>query len=102
VLGLDTLEADRLERVRLGPLSLSGLYHVLREQLQLVVPRPTLQRIEQAAPTYDFLGFDRTTGEFLYTGHLIRGDLYAGQPCAPGSDPYVYRALIGHYECVHA
>jgi hypothetical protein len=54
------------------------------------------------APSYNFLGFDRTTGEFLYTGHLIRGDLYAGQPCAPGNDPYVFRALIGYYECVRA
>ena len=53
------------------------------------------------APSYNFLGFDQTTGEFLYTGHLIRGDLYAGQPCSPGGEPYVYRALIGYYECVH-
>lgn len=51
-------------------------------------------------PTYDFVAFDMTSGEFLYTGHLIRGDLYAGQPC--GSDPYVYRDRIGYYECVHA
>lgn len=53
-------------------------------------------------PSYTFLGFDRTSGEFLYTGHLIREDLYAGQPCAPGGDAYVYRAPIGYYECVHA
>ena len=53
------------------------------------------------APTYNFVAFDQTSGEFIYTGHLIREDLYAGQPCAPGGDPYVYRALIGYYECVH-
>jgi hypothetical protein len=53
------------------------------------------------APSYDFLGFDQTTGAFLYTGHLIRQDIYAGQPCAPGDEPYVFRALIGYYECVH-
>ena len=53
-------------------------------------------------PEYTFLGFDRTTGAFLYTGHLIRGDLYDGQSRATGGDPYVYRALIGYYECVHA
>ena len=52
------------------------------------------------APSYNFLGFDLTTGEFLYTGHLIREDVYRGQPCAPGGDPYVFRALIGYYECV--
>ena len=33
------------------------------------------------------------------TGHLIRADLYAGQPC--GRQPYVFRARIGYYECVH-
>jgi hypothetical protein len=52
------------------------------------------------APSYQFLSFDLTTGGFLYTGHLIRQDLYSGQPCAPGGDPYVFRALIGYYECV--
>ena len=52
-------------------------------------------------PTYVFLAFDRTTDDFIYTGHLIRQDLYAGQPCAPGDDPYVFRAPIGYYECVH-
>jgi DNA-binding CsgD family transcriptional regulator len=35
--------------IRLGPLSLSGLYHVIRQQLGLVFPRPALQRIEQAS-----------------------------------------------------
>jgi hypothetical protein len=53
------------------------------------------------APSYNFIGFDQTTGAFLYTGHLIRQDLYAGQPCAPGGEPYAFRALIGYYECVH-
>ena len=54
-----------------------------------------------ARPSYNFLGFDRTSGEFLYTGHLIRQDLYSGQPCAPGNNAYDFRALIGYYECVH-
>ena len=52
------------------------------------------------SPSYNFLGFDLTTGDFLYTGHLIRQDLYRDQPCSPGGDPYVFRALIGYYECV--
>jgi hypothetical protein len=51
-------------------------------------------------PSYTFLAFDRTSGEFISTGHLIRQDLYAGQPCAPGGEPYVLRAPIGYYECV--
>jgi hypothetical protein len=54
------------------------------------------------APSYTFLAFDMTSGAFLYTGHLVRGDLYQGQPCAPGTDPYVYRAPIDYYECVRS
>jgi hypothetical protein len=53
-------------------------------------------------PSYNFLGFDRTSGDFIYTGHLIRQDLYAGEPCGPGGEPYIFRALIGYYECVHS
>jgi len=51
-------------------------------------------------PSYTFLAFDRSSDDFIYTGYLIRQDLYGGQPCAPGHDPYVFRALIGYYECV--
>jgi hypothetical protein len=40
------------------------------------------------------------TGEFVETVHLIRDDLYHGQP--RGDHPYVFRALIGYWECVHA
>ena len=51
-------------------------------------------------PSHTFLAFDRTSGEFIGTGHLIRQDLYAGQPCAPGGEPYVLRGPIGYFECV--
>jgi len=54
------------------------------------------------APSYSFLAFDMTSGAFIYAGHLVRGDLYRGQPCAPGGEPYVYRAPIDYYECVRA
>ena len=53
------------------------------------------------APSYTFRAFSGSSGDFLFTGHLVRSDLYGGQPCAPGSEPYVFRALIGYYECVH-
>lgn len=53
------------------------------------------------APSYNFLAFAASTDEFLFTGHLIRAGLYRGQPCAPGAEPYVFRGLIGYYECVH-
>lgn len=52
-------------------------------------------------PSYTFLAFDRTSGAFLSTGHLIRQDLYRGQLCS-GAEPYVLRAPIGYYECVRA
>jgi DNA-binding CsgD family transcriptional regulator len=45
-LGLDDLAAPA-ETVRLEPLSLSALYHVLRANLGSVPPRPLLQRIAQ-------------------------------------------------------
>jgi hypothetical protein len=51
-------------------------------------------------PSYSLLAFSASTGEFLYAVHLIRADLYAGQPC--GDHPYIFRGLIGYYECVHA
>jgi hypothetical protein len=51
------------------------------------------------APTYNVHTFSSSTGEFLATGHLVRADLYNGQPCGTGS--YTFLALIGYYECVH-
>ena len=39
----------RAERLRLGPLTLGGLHHLLRERLAQVLPRPMLQRIAQAS-----------------------------------------------------
>jgi DNA-binding CsgD family transcriptional regulator len=40
---------QRVERARLEPLTLSGIYHVIRSELGLVFPRPTLRRILEAA-----------------------------------------------------
>jgi hypothetical protein len=51
------------------------------------------------APSYDLLAFSASSGEFLFTVHLIRADLYSGQPC--GDHAYVFRALIGYWECEH-
>ena len=50
---------------------------------------------------YSFRAFDRASGAFLNTGHLIRQDLYNGQPCS-GGGPYRFIPRIGYYECVHA
>jgi hypothetical protein len=51
------------------------------------------------APSYSSLVFSASSGEFLFTVHLIRADLYAGQPC--GDEPYVFRGPIGYWECEH-
>ena len=55
----------------------------------------------EPAPTYHFVAFDLTSGAFLYTGLLIRQDLYHGQPCSSTGARYDFRGLIGYYECVH-
>ena len=39
-------------------------------------------------------------GEFEGHVHLIRPDLYAGQPCAQTGAPYVFNPRIGYYECI--
>jgi hypothetical protein len=50
-------------------------------------------------PTYTLVTFT-PSGDFLGTVHLVRADLYAGQPCTDG-EPYVFRGLIGYYECLN-
>ena len=46
---LGPLPSGHGDRVRLSPLSLSALYHVIQAELGVVFPRPTLQRIMQAS-----------------------------------------------------
>ena len=48
-LGFADLPASQRERVVLGPLNLSALYHVIHAKLGIVVPRRTLQRIAAAS-----------------------------------------------------
>ena len=40
-------------------------------------------------------------GEFIGTSHLIRADLYRGQPCPPTGEPYFFIPPIGYYRCEH-
>ena len=98
--------------------SSAGAQGVTREQLEAhgwtcFVPPPFPDRVScfdpgrgrpfpgnpDPRPSYGVLSFSGVTGEFLFTVHLVRDDLYRGQPC--GSEPYVFRALIGYWECVH-
>ena len=50
-------------------------------------------------PAYTFPTFD-LGGNYLGKVHLVRADLYGGQPCGPSGGPYVFRSLIGYYECL--
>lgn len=50
-------------------------------------------------PKYTLVIFD-PDGNYLGKVHFIRADLYAGQPCEPSGDPYVFRSGIGYFECV--
>ncbi|MFL6016536.1 MAG: hypothetical protein ACJ74N_02255 [Gaiellaceae bacterium] len=40
-------------------------------------------------------------GTFIGTAHLIRADLYQGQPCAQSGAAYLFIAPIGYYRCEH-
>ena len=55
---------------------------------------------EDRPATYNLFRFDGT-GAFVGSVHLIRTDLYSGQPCQPSGNPYVLVPIIGYYECLH-
>ena len=48
---------------------------------------------------YSFLTFDKTTGELLGATHMIRADLYHGQPCPQLGGLYTFNPLNGYYRC---
>jgi len=50
-------------------------------------------------PAYTLPTFD-LGGTYLGKVHLVRSDLYNGQPCDASGDPYVFRSAIGYYECL--
>lgn len=57
---------------------------------------PPVPPAANGRPSYNFLFFDRD-GNFRGTEHLIRADLYHGQPCPQSA--WVFIAPIGYYEC---
>ena len=55
-----------------------------------------------APPSYNFKLFNLPPdGSFIGTSHLIRADLYSGEPCPPTGAPYVLIAPIGYRLCEH-
>jgi hypothetical protein len=63
------------------------------------LPSPTVP-VDQRPPTFTVLVF-QNTGAFIGTLIGIRADLYRGQICGPTGEPYIFRAPIGYYECLH-
>jgi hypothetical protein len=61
--------------------------------------RPPIPPVEGGRPSYT--GWLWTpAGEFMGHSHLIRADLYAGQPCAGTGEPYVLNPRLLYYECI--
>lgn len=49
-------------------------------------------------PSYSFLLFE-LDGRFRGTVHMIRADLYSGQPCPQTGGLYVFNPANGYYRC---
>jgi hypothetical protein len=61
---------------------------------------PPVPPAPNGQPSYNFLYFDRVSGEFAGTIHMIRVGLYQGQPCPQtGGGLYVFNPLNGYYRC---
>ena len=63
--------------------------------------RPVSPPDPNGPPAYNFKVFNRSDGTFLGTIHLIRADLYNGQPCPPLGGAYALIPPIGYYKCEH-
>ena len=50
--------------------------------------------------SYSLWMFDGA-GAFIGPYTLLRSDLYQGQPCDGTGEPWILRAHVGYYECVH-
>jgi hypothetical protein len=53
---------------------------------------------EDGRPVYQLAVFT-PDGTPVGTAHFVRADLYQGQTCAFTGQPFVFRAIIGYYEC---
>jgi hypothetical protein len=62
--------------------------------------RPAVPADPNGPPSYNFKIFS-LDGTFTGTSHLIRADLYQGQPCPQTGGLYFFIAPIGYYRCEH-
>jgi hypothetical protein len=56
---------------------------------------------EDGRPVYELAVFT-LDGTPVGTTHFVRADLYHGQTCVFTGQPFVFRAIIGYYECFRA
>ena len=62
--------------------------------------RPVIPAPPDRPASYNFKIFS-LDGTFTGTIHLIRDDLYQGQPCPQTGGAYTHIAVIGYYRCEH-
>lgn len=60
---------------------------------------PTVPPPADRPPTFTLLVWQ--DGSFAGTLLLIRPDLYQGQICESTGQPFIFRSVIGYYECLH-
>jgi len=56
--GLGRLPEERIRRIQVGPLSLGALRHLIQSRLELVLPRPALQRLHEASDGNPFFALE--------------------------------------------
>jgi hypothetical protein len=61
--------------------------------------RPPIPRVADGRPSYTAMLWT-PAGDFLGHTHLIRADLYAGQPCPHTGGLYVLNPRLGYFECL--
>ena len=59
---------------------------------------PPVPADPEGRPSYSFLLFN-LDGTFRATVHMIRADLYRGQPCPQSGGQYLFNPLNGYYRC---
>lgn len=85
-LALDRAFAGRVERIRIAPLSLSALHHVIRLHLDHVFPRPTLRHIAETSGGNPFFALELARA-------LIKAGAYPG-PGDPLPVPDTLMSLV--------
>ena len=82
----DALGGDRIDRVRVGPLSVGAIQQLLRDRLSRTVPRPTLLRLHEAAGGNPFYA--------LELARALDADGSTGDPTQPLPVPARLEELV--------